>query len=127
MKKMLSILGILILIALPCYAQNRGSFTNYYASFTSVTANTNYTFNLPSNSRDVLIINDSGNKICVSPGGATINFNSLTGYCQTSDLKGILQMNTATSVQLFDYITNAITVRNTGSTAASPISIIVTY
>jgi hypothetical protein len=125
MKKFLVVVG-LILIAMPVYAQSRGPLTNVYASIASVAANSNKTFTFPFQSRDVYILNDSGQKICVSPKGETIAIDVPTGYC-TVPTGNIFQMATGTQVALYDLVTDAVSVRNTGAAAASPVSVIVGY
>lgn len=127
MKKGFLTLILIVSFASTAFAQARGALTNVFASYVSVNNNTNATITFPANSRDLFILNDSGQKICVAPDGGTIALTP-SGYCVNStNGNKIFQMATGTQLYLADYVTGSVSFRNTGGTAASPISVVVTY
>ncbi len=121
MKK--AVIGLLmLLLATPVLAQNRGPLHNSFASwYTVTTAGTTVTF--PYNSRDITIHNGSSVPIAVDIRGGTIP----EGFVSASKLSpSIFQLTGNTAIDLRDHVTNSITLRTLGS-SASPVSVVTTY
>lgn len=115
MKKFLFI-GLMLLMAVPAYA---GLKSNAYQRWLSVTTET--TITLPYTSRDVFIQNGSSIDICVNIIGGT------TGDGATAcDEPGAFQLDGASSLQIRDFRTDAISLKSTAA-VASPITVLVTY
>ena len=123
MKRILFLWLFLIpVLTTPVYAQSRGVLTNVYASWMNVTAGTLIT--LPGTSRDITIINgDATDGICVDLRGNTITSNCLYGAAST-----VVHIGAQTELSLYDFTTTAIYLKPvSAATAASPVSVVVTY
>ena len=119
MKKFLVILMIM-LITTPVFAQARGALTNTYASWVSVTGLT--TITLPANSRDVWIQNGSAIDVCISLRGDAIDADCMVGTPNST-----FQLNGASQFFAQDFVTGSITLFSSTGSAASPVSVVVTY
>ena len=120
MKKLLTTIAILTLLATPALAQRRGAQTNVFASWVSVTGTQTITF--PYNSRDIWIHNGSAVDIYVDLKGREI---LAQGYNVAQD--STIQLNGTADLYLTDYVTGGISVFSTTGAAASPVSVLVTY
>ncbi len=120
MKKALALTLILMLVCVPAFAQNRGTLTNVFASWVTVTQ-ANTTITPPYNSRDVWIHNASAVDISVNLRGETIETD---GYSDTTE--STFTLNGTSDFYASDFVTDSITMRSTAA-AASPVSVVITY
>ena len=128
MKKLLTLIAILTLLAVPASAQiKRGALTNTYASSYNVTMNTQtITFTL--NSRDITLHNGGSSAVCVNLEGGTILSTCQTPPTHPQTRPTIFQLSTNTSLSLVDYITDAISFKTlVAGTTSSPFTVITTY
>ena len=121
MKKFM-VIGLMLLICVPAFAQNRGSLPNVFASWYSVTA-TQETITFTPKSRDLAIHNGSTVPIAIDLKGGVIP-NSLVDDGVASP--SIFQLEGNTAISLRDYVTESISMVS-GEGTASPVSVIITY
>lgn len=124
MKKMLSIVFAIIVLfnSVSAFAQARGALTNTFASWYNVTT-AQTTITLPFKSRDVLIVNgDTTDALCVSLKGETLG-NACT---DTVPVDSSINLAGGQEIYLTDFLTDTISLKALSS-AASPVTVIVTY
>ncbi len=123
MKKFLILVILLSLMAIPAVAQQRGSLTNQWTSWASVT--TSHLFTFPNNSRDLWIHNGSAIDIIIDIKGNAIDDD---GYRDVRALENTtFQLNGTESIYLQDIITPSIAIKSATGVAASPVSVVVTF
>jgi len=116
---------VLILLAVPAFAQRRGALTNVFASWYTVET-TLTTVPMPHKSRDVYVLNGTGS--------ATDLFVDLRGGSLAHQLfvtnstpnPSIIQLGAGDSIDLRDFVTDSVKlITETGT--ASPVTVIITY
>ena len=122
MKKILIIILVTLFLVQPAFAQSRGLLTNVWTSWVNVTA-TAVTLTFPSNSRDIMISNgDANDPVCVDLRGNTLANNCYAGT------NTAIQVGPLDSITLSDFATSSVLLRaQSAGTAASPVSVVVTY
>jgi len=139
-NRILIALCLVLVLAVPNVVFARGPLTNIWASWANVNIQPNtITYTFPYDTRDVFIKNSSSVAIVVDLTGGTIpttnTWSVALGYDRVNRnyvsnnmvTPSIIQIDAGDEITLSDYVTDSISMVAIGSSAASPVTIIVTY
>jgi hypothetical protein len=139
-NRILIALCLVLVLAVPNVVLARGPLTNIWASWANVTIQPDtITYTFPFDTRDVFIKNSSAVAIVVNLTGGTIN--SSNGWSNAGGLNylnrnylsdnlvtpSVIQIDAGDEISMSDYVTDSISMVAIGASAASPVTIIVTY
>lgn len=126
MKRFLTTFLLLTFMSAPAWAEYKA---NYWASWASVTQ-TAVTWTFPFKTREVNVHNGSSVPVCISFNGATILNNVCTSPTSTAQAQygdnKVFQIGANQILLLQDFVTSSVTLQSS-ATAASPVSVVVTY
>jgi hypothetical protein len=129
MKRALLAALILMMTASIAWAE-RGTLTNQWASWVSLTVGSQQTFTFADKSRDIWLRNgDASATVYIDLQGGTIvsTKNGVQSYVSASATNpSIIQLDPDSDVTLSDYQTNSISMI-TGHATASPVTVIATF